>query len=152
MYETLRWSAPEHKHVPKNHEWTWAVGVVAVSAAITALLLSDVLFALLIVVAAGTLALMAHRPARVVPFELSQKGITADEVHIPYQEALAFWVLEDPEEHVLLIETRRHVHSHLVIPINGLDPEVVREHLRPHITEKELFEPLSHKILEYFGF
>src|SRR3989344_4411045 len=39
----LRWSAYEHDHIERGSDWYWALGVVAISIAITAIILHDLL-------------------------------------------------------------------------------------------------------------
>jgi hypothetical protein len=40
----------------------------------------------------------------------------------------------------------------IIIPLGNQDPDEVRNFIANYLVEKELFEPLSHKILESFGF
>ena len=72
---TLRWSAYEHEHIERGSDWFWALGVIAVSAAITSVLFGNVLFAILILVAAMTIGLVAQRPPELHEFEITEKGI-----------------------------------------------------------------------------
>jgi hypothetical protein len=40
----------------------------------------------------------------------------------------------------------------LVIPIDGMNPQEIRNHLRNYAEEIPMKEPLAHKIIEFFGF
>jgi hypothetical protein len=150
MAETIAWRALEHKHEPKEGDWFWVLGIVAVSSALTAILLSDILFAILILDAAGTLTIMSMRPAREVSFEISNRGIKADDMFFSYDIIDAFWI--NDEEHLLLINTHRPMHAHLVLPLADEDADRVRTFLSDHVPENLIVEPLSHKIMEFFGF
>ena len=70
----LRWSAYEHEHVERGAEGFWALGVVAVCIALTSILFHNTLFAILIIVAAGTIALLANIPPDIVEFEISESN------------------------------------------------------------------------------
>ena len=70
MNETITWRAEEHRHVERGSDWYWALGVIAVSSAVTAVLFNNILFALLIVVAAATLGMIASRPPAIADFVL----------------------------------------------------------------------------------
>ena len=149
---SLRWSAYEHEHIERGQDWYWALGVIAISIAIISVLLNDILFGLLIIVAAFTLALLARRPPHLVEFELSDRGIkTGQTLHL-YEEILAFWVEDQGEATpVLLVDTTKLLAPNLIIPLEGIDPTDVRAYLKEHIEEIPMKEPIAHKILEFFG-
>lgn len=148
----LRWNAYEHEHVPRGSDWYWALGIVAVSAALTSILFHDTLFAILILIAAGILAMLANVPPEIVRFEISDRGIRAGDTMHRFEEIISFWVEE--EGHVrplLLVDTIKIMAPNLIIPLENIDPHVVRSYLREHAEEVPMKEPLSHKILEFFG-
>src|SRR3989344_4172426 len=62
QHVVLRWSAYEHEHVERGSDWYWALGIVAVSAALTSILFDDFLFAVLILLAAVVLVLLSRTP------------------------------------------------------------------------------------------
>lgn len=148
--DTLTWQAAEHKHLERGPDWYWALGIIALSSAVTAILFNNILFALLIVVAAGTLGALASRPPMIADFRLGERGLSVNDTLYPYEEMFAFWVSED-EEPTLLIDTPRFMTPDLVIPLKDIDPEVVREFLRPRVLEIELYEPFLYKVAEFFG-
>ena len=148
----LRWSAYEHEHIDRGSDWFWALGVIAVSAALTSLLFGNVLFALLIVVAATTIGLIAKKPPELHEFEISDKGIRIGRTLHPYDTVISFWVDEEEEKPLLLVDTVTFMTPNLIIPIGELHPDDIRERLRPHAEEVPMKEPIAHKILEFFGF
>lgn len=148
----LRWEADEHRHVEHGSDWYWALGVIAVATSLTAVLLGDVLFAVLIVLAAITMGLIAQRPPRRIMFEISKDGIRTGETLHSYTECLSFWVDEDGDETLLLVDTTKPLSPNLVVPIGAIAADDVRTLLRPHIEEIPMKEPFSHKLLEFFGF
>jgi len=148
----LRWSAFEHEHVPRGRDWYLALGIVAVSAAITSILFHDVLFAVLILIAAGTLAMLANVPPEIVRFEISDRGIRAGDTMHRFEEVISFWVEEEGRERpLLLVDTTKFMSPNLIIPLENIDPHTVREFLRQYTEEVPMKEPLAHKILEFFG-
>lgn len=149
---SLRWSAFEHEHIERGSDWFWALGVIAVSAALTSILFSNILFAVLILLAATTIGLIAQTPPHFHEFEISDKGIRITHTTYPYAVIVSFWVDEELDEPLLLIDTTAFMAPNLVIPIGDVHPDDIREALRPHATEIPMKEPLAHKILEFFGF
>lgn len=148
----LRWSAYEHEHIERGSDWFWALGIIAVATAVTSILFGNVLFALLIVAAATTLAVIVRKPPPLIEFEISDEGIrVGDEIH-DYEEVLSFWVDDAGERPLLLVDTVKFMYPNLIIPLDGLNPEEVRAYLKERAAEIPMKEPLSHKILEFFGF
>jgi hypothetical protein len=147
----LRWQAYEHEHVERGSDWFWALGIIAVSASLTSILFANVLFALLIVVAAGTIALIAQHPPQLHDFEITEKGIRTGHMMHPFEDIISFWVEEEGEP-TLLIDTVAFMAPNLVIPLGDMDPNTVRAFLLERVEEVPMKEPLAHKILEFFGF
>ena len=147
------WSAYEHEHIERTREWFWALGIIALSGAATSILFGNILFALLIMVAAGVLTLIARMPHELHEFELSQKGIRISESLHTFDEIIAFWVeTEGGVGPTLLVDTTKFMAPNLIIPLGDTSPEEVREFLLHYTEEVPMKEPWAHKILEFFGF
>lgn len=148
----LRWSAYEHEHIERDSDWFWALGIVAICAAVVAVLFHDFFFAILIVLAATTIGMLARTPPDLMEFELSDRGIKAGGTMHRFEEVLSFWVEDhNVERPLLLVDTTKFMSPNLIIPIEGIDPHVVREYLRARVEEVPMKEPVAHKILEFFG-
>lgn len=149
----LRWSAYEHEHVERGSDWFWALGIVAVSIGLVSILFHDFLFAIVIAIAAVTIAILALHPPDLVEFEISERGIrVAGKLH-RYDEIIAFWVEDENDERpLLLIDTIKLMHPNIIIPIEHIDPHVVRSYLMEHIEEMPMKEPIAHKLIEFLGF
>lgn len=149
---SLRWSAYEHDHIERGPDWYWALAIVAVCAAITSVLLSDYLFAILILIAAVTIALISRKPPELTQFEVSDRGVRINSNLHRFDEIISFWVLEKTNDKpLLLIDTNKFLSPNLVIPIEHIDPDLVRAYLSERTSEVPMKEPLSHKVLEFFG-
>lgn len=149
----IQWSAYEHEHIERSSDWFWALGIIATCAALTSILFGNVLFALIILIAAATLALLAKRPPPFHEFELSERGIRISEEMHSYDEILSFWVeTEADDEPLLLVDTKKPMSPNLIIPIGDVDPDAIRTLLREYAKEVPMKEPLYHKVIEFFGF
>jgi len=148
----MRWNAYEHEHVQRGADWYWALGIVTISVAITAILLDDFLFALLVIVAAFTIALLARTPPDMAEFELSERGLRINEQLHRFDEIISFWVEEEKGTRpLLLIDTVKFLAPNFVIPLEHVDHRLVRSFLKEHVEEVPMREPLYHKILEFLG-
>jgi len=149
---SIRWQGYEHEHIERGRDWFWALGIAAVCIALISVLFSNTLFALLILVAAGTLALLARIPPNLTEFELSDRGVRVGDTMHRYEEILSFWVEEhDVNTPILLIDTVKWLSPNVVIPLKDVDPKQVRAFLLEHAEETPMKESPAHKILEFFG-
>ncbi|HVM73423.1 MAG TPA: hypothetical protein VMU13_00905 [Candidatus Paceibacterota bacterium] len=148
----LRWSAYEHEHIERGGDWFWALGIIAVCIALVSILFHDFLFAVVIIIAAVTIAILAFHPPELVEFEISERGIrVAGKLH-RYDEIISFWVEDEHDRApILLVDTVKFMHPNIIIPIEHIDPHLVRSYLKEHCDEVPMREPLSHQILEFFG-
>lgn len=148
----LVWSAYEHEHIERGSDWFWALGIIAVSAALTSVLFANVLFAILILVAALTIGLIARHPPELHEFEITEKGIRTGKTMHPYENVISFWVDDELEEPLLLVDTTTFMSPNLIIPLGEMEPETIRGYLQERVEEIPMKEPIAHKILEFFGF
>lgn len=151
---TLSWQAHEYVHVEKTPDWFWALGLVAVAAFVAALLLNNILFAVLILLIALVLGLFAARKPNVVRFSITPRGIRIDDTLYTYQNIKSFAIEELSPDHTpkLIIAPRGIIAPMLVIPIVDVSPDDVHDLLRTFLPEAEHGEPLSHRVMEWLGF
>jgi hypothetical protein len=149
----VRWSAYEHDHVERSSDWFWALGIVAICAALTSILFNDILFGILIILAAFTMALLARTPPELMHFELSDKGVRINGKLHRFGEIISFWVEDEHNGRpLLLIDTIKFLSPNLIIPIEHIDPTLIRAFLKERTKEVHMKEPVAHKVLEFFGF
>ncbi|MDR3570753.1 MAG: hypothetical protein P4L81_00950 [Candidatus Pacebacteria bacterium] len=149
----LRWSAYEHEFNERGADWFWALGIIAVCGAALSVLFQDTLFGILILIAAFAFGLLANTPPELATFEISDRGIRINGILHRYDEIISFWV--EDEHHkgrpLLLVDTTKFMSPNFIIPIEGIDSHLVRRFLKQHAKELPMKEPLSHKIVEFFG-
>lgn len=152
MKAPIEWQAPEYYHREKSADWYWAVGIISLSAAATAIILDNVLFGVMIIIGAFTLSLYASRRPALVNIEINETGIKIGKIFYPYGNLESFWVEETHAYPKILLKSKKVLVSHIVISTEEKDPDEIREFLRKHLTEEEQSEPLIHMIMEYLGF
>lgn len=150
--ESVRWSALEYPHRKKTADWYWVLGILAVAGAVAAFILGNILFSLLIVVGAFTVALFAARHPRIVEFEIDQRGVRADIILYPYSSLISFWILEGTEEQKILLRSSKKFMPYIIIPLGDIHPLQAHEFLIERLPEEEIAEPLSHRIMDYLRF
>lgn len=152
--ESLEWTAFEHEHIHKSSDWFWALGIIAIAAAATSIIFSNVLFAIVIVIGAFTLGINASKPPAQIRFKITRRGIIINNILHPYSTLESFWV-EDENEYEqpkLLVKSKKLLAPHIVIPIEDVSSDDVRDYVLEYLDEEEDSESLAQKIMEFFGF
>jgi hypothetical protein len=150
----LRWETAEYEHREKSSDWFWALWIIAIAGTATAIILGNVLFAILILIGAFTLSLHAVKRPRIVQFEINERGVRIGKTLYPYSTLRSFWIEDTGDEtsHKILIKSKKILATHIVIPIEHISPSEVRDLLIEYLDEEEDSESLAQKIVEYFGF
>ena len=149
----ITWEAPEHHHVDKSSDWFWVLGIIALSGAVAAFFFGNYLFALVILLGSGVMALRAVKPPRIVPFMVGRKGVRAGDRLFPYNSLDSFCIDEEDERGPQLLLKSKRTHMPLIVmPIPEEYADDIEAILRERLPEEELNEPLGYKLLELFGF
>jgi hypothetical protein len=153
MEPVFQWTAYEHEHREKGPDWYWVLGIIAVGGALMAIILGNFLFAILILVAAFSLALHAAKPPELTEFEVNEKGIVVHRTFYPYTTLASFWIDDEysPRD-TLIVKSTRLAMPYIVVPIEEISVPELREYLLQVLPEEEMREPLLQKVVEYFGF
>jgi hypothetical protein len=150
--QTLSWHTIEHWHTEKTSDWYWIVGIITVALALISIIIGNLIFAILIIVASFTLSLFASKRPRVLEAKIDRMGVTFGNTHYPYGNLESFWI-ETKEHHPRIIFKSKKVFMHfIVIFIEEVQPEDVRHALLEHLPEDEHKEPFLEKLLMYLGF
>lgn len=151
----LEWEGREYDHNPKDSDWYWVVGIIAVAGTVASLLFSNYLFALLVLIAAATLALHAAKVPPVHRFRLVEDGIyIGDQLHT-FARMISFSVLEDVEGEyppMISIKTESWLSPHLIIPLEGVDVDAIYNYFLQHVDESEHTHTLSDLVAAWLGF
>jgi hypothetical protein len=147
----IRWSVDTHEHVDRTNDWYWGLGLITLSAAAISVFLGNMLFALILLLAAGSLGVLVARGPREHEVRLTQRGLHLDGTLYKWQSVESFWVENNQNPH-LLVTTEGILHPQLVIPIG--DPnraKNVRDYLRKIAKEEEQEPHLGHHVAELLG-
>lgn len=149
----ITWEAPEHHHFEKSNDWFWVLGIVAISGALAAFFLGNFLFAIVILIGAGSMALLANREPQVIKFSVTTRGIRLGERLYPYSTMESFCLDEEnPLGPQLLLKSKRLYMPLLILPVPPDHIDDIDDLLIDRLPEEDLEEPFAHKVLEFFGF
>jgi hypothetical protein len=151
--ETLiSWEAPEHLHFEKRPDWYWIVGIVTLALTAVAIIFGNIITGIFILVASTALVLHSAKPARNIVHEINDRGIVIDGMLYPFLSLESFWIPHDEFPPKLLVKSRKTFMPLLVIYIDEVDPDSVREILLRYIAETEHRESIFKHLLEIMGF
>lgn len=134
----FEWEGHEYVFEEKSADWYWALGIIAIALFVVCVLFNNVILGLVVLAAAGAIALHAAKHPRIHRFAITEEGIIIDASLYPYETMLHFSVLEYPDPKMppaLSIKTRSLVVPHLLIPIVGPDPLEVYEYVLNHLED-----------------
>jgi hypothetical protein len=146
----ISWHVETHVHVERSNDWYWGLGLVALVSAGLALFFGNLLFALIIAIAAGSLVALLLRGPREHQVRIDPRGLSLDGTLYRWQNIDSFWVSETRRQ--LLVTTQGVLHPQLVIPLN--DPtraQNVRQYMRRHAQEEEQEPHMGEHIAEMLG-
>jgi len=150
---SVTWEAPEHHHVEKGNDWFFALAIIVAAMVVVAILFDDVLFALLIGLAGGGLAVSAAKRPSIIPFAVTIRGVRIDDELHPYATLESYAIDEDdPRGPQLLLKAKRRFMPLMVLPIPPDHIDEIESILKEKLVEEQLEEPFFMKVLELFGF
>ena len=151
--ERIEWETFENYHTPRSNDWYWMVITIAVLAAIASGFMGNLIFSVLIVITTFIIILFAQKPERQISCALTKYGILINKDLYPFEHIRSFWVSEEPNVDLLIVELNATVFSHLFIPLTQeVFPDTVRSYLTEFVPEVKYVKRFSDVLNEYFGF
>ena len=150
--EKISWTTIEYLHTEKTADWYWIVGIVTISIAVISIILSNLIFAILIIISSFTLSIFDSRKPERIHIEINNKGVQVGKTKYPYKDLTSYWVETREAHHRVLLKSKHILKPFIVIFIEEVDPEKIKEALSYSLEEEEHTEPFLEKLLIYFGF
>jgi hypothetical protein len=150
--QSIEWETYESIHIDRTPDWFWGVGLTALTLAVIGVLMENILFSILIILAAFALTLKALKVPELHHYAVTKKGVIEGNSLYLYSELKSFWISDDEYFPQLLLRSRRAYMTTIVIPLGDTDPETVHDYLIRFLDVERIEEPSSQKILEYLGF
>ena len=148
----IEWDGHEYEHKQRSEDWFWAVGVIAVSLTVVAIIFNDIIFGILILLSAFSLSLFINRPPETVHMILTEQGITRGSVKYPFSTLHSFWIDEQHPHQKILLRSQKLLMPYITIPLGGGNPERIQQALVRFIPEEFHTTSIAEKLLEYLGF
>jgi hypothetical protein len=148
----ITWHAPAHVYTEKTNDWYWSVGIITLAIAVVCFIFGQIIPGIFVIVGSISLVLVSSKPPKRVKCEINDRGIMLGRTLYPFVTLDSFWMPHDHIPPKLLVKSRRPLMPLIVIMIDEVDPEDVRDVMVKYIAEKEIHEPFLVHVLEGFGF
>lgn len=152
--QSISWQVETHVHRERSTDWYWGLGLGAVAAAGLSLFFGNILFALIIILGVGSIAVLAARGPREHWMRIDGRGVSVDGTLYRFSSIQSFWVQPETEAHEarMLVTTSGVFSPQLVIPLGTMTrAQNVRAFMRRFTQEQEQEAHLGEHLAELFG-
>jgi type IV secretory pathway component VirB8 len=146
LYE---WETMEYELNKKSTDWYWAIGVIAVCGTVASIIYGNFLFAVFIIIGAGSLILFQVKKPKVIKIAILSQGIKIDQYLYTFDSLKNFWIESDA--HRLLLTSTRFILPTIILNLEGADQDEVRELLSEKLEEKEIKHSLMAQVVDKLG-
>ena len=142
------WQAEEFQKTEKSPVWFFTLTAAGLIFFILSLIIRNYLLALIVVIAVFLIHSQSKKDPRLISFEISEKGFSADGRLSDWKEFESFWIFESRSPILLSLNFKKTWRPKLTIPLkNSQDAEEIKNILKkflPPVEEKE-------SLLDIFG-
>ena len=150
--EIIEWEAYEGLHATRSIDWFWGVGLTGVIIGIIAILLGNILLALLSIIGCATIVLLSLKTPQLRYYALTPRGIIEENKLYLWAELNVFWIQEtDPP--TLLVQSTKSFVPMLDLPLpETVDSQLVFDYLFQYIDDEFLRHSTLHQLMNRLGF
>jgi hypothetical protein len=150
---TIEWEAHEYEHKERGSDWHWAVGILAISFAVVAVIFGKIILGLLIIIGTFSLTLFINRPPEIIRGSVNERGISRGNTLYPYETIESFWIDIDHPHKKIILKSRKIFMPLIVVPIaDNVDPYRLERILSRYLKEEYHALPFVERLLEHLGF
>ncbi len=152
--EIISWSVPEFEKHKRSRAWYIVAILVALTMIVFALVASNFLFAVIIVLTSLIIILHTGREPEMIKFSITDEGIQIGRQFYDYDEIKNFAIVYKPREGVknLYFEFKSPLRHRLSVPLMDKNPLPIRENLLKYLPEdlERTAPPLSEQLARLF--
>lgn len=151
ILETLEWEAPEYNHKKRTPDFLWTIGLIAIAIAITSIWFGNLVFAIFVLVAGGSLIMFTIREPDNMSFSIKTEGLMVGKDKYEWKNIKGFNIIKGDSYGKLLIETSKYFLPVYAIPLPNSIMEEVKIELSKVIPKVEIKESASVAFAEKIG-
>ncbi len=147
--DTLYWETVEHNHSKKTADWYWVISIIALAIVVSAVILGNFTFALVITMLTIVLFMQSHRDPEIFKVGMSNKGIYVNKTFYPYEHLTSYWVETDIGVPRVIIKSSKLIMPLIIIPLDDVHPDDIEFFLGYYLDQEKLEESLLQILVEY---
>ena len=146
---TVSWEAEEYVEQKRN-AW-WFVGLILVTAALSALgvFLQMWTFIAVVVLAAVTILIRALMPPRKIKYSLDSKGLTEGGQKHLFADIRAFWILKEGDHYSAVLIPRKKIGIQIKVYFPETNGEAIVDILGAHLPMEEVRLDFIDKLIKF---
>lgn len=151
--ESIKWRAPEFEHREKSADWYWILGIVTIVGALIAVIFSNILFAMFIIISGFIMGVYGSKNPDIIECEIDKRGIRINDNLYTFVSLHSFWIDETHKHHPVLLFTSKSTLSlqmSVLLPEEIADP--VQDFLLSHMHEELQQESFTDRIMKWIHF
>jgi hypothetical protein len=134
--KSINWSFNEYAKQDRSRAWYFWTILVGAAIVLYALLTSNWLFALIIVMIGIIIIINYQQKPRQIEFEINHKGIKVNDVNYEYNQLSKFWIIyQPPKVKNLYFDFKSPFKPRLLIPLGKENPIQIKSFLRNYLEE-----------------
>jgi len=146
----FEWETLEYEHYEKSPRWFWTVGMGGAVLILFAVLTTNFLFAILLLLATFTLLLHGHQPPDKITISMGRHGVQVRHLIYPFKNLRSFWVHDQLLAKKITLRSKKAFMPYLHLPLpDNLDHEAIRLFLLEHLPEEHHEPTLIDAFVEY---
>lgn len=145
----FEWLVNEFEQHVRTRRWYIVASIIAVALVVYAVVSTNYLFAMVIVLFGIVLYLHAMQEPLQVYFAITETGIILGKKYYRFSELADFWFIYNPPEVKNMYFTLNNILKHrLQVPLMDYDPRPIRDYLNQFLSENvdQEEEPLSDRM------
>ncbi|GEM_PF-2427631 len=145
--EEISWQIEEPDHLPKNAEWFWALGILALALIVFSILLKNYLLIIIVALASLVIYVRKNKRRELIDFRLDNDGLHIDRKFYSYENFESFFIFPahiDLEsgtttlgEREVAFRFKKSLIPLLIVPFHNNDETSVRKIINKYLEENE---------------
>jgi hypothetical protein len=150
--EPLSWTTTEFEEKNRHADWVWTAGLIFGLSAAIAFFYQNLFFGIFLCIAGACIIIFALRTPEEITITLDEKTLFINDTVITTDRISHFWIDETKKPDKLLLSVRGSFVPILVLLIENIETQKIREAFSKVCPEKQIHESLGVKIFERLGF
>jgi len=148
----VTWTTLEFEEKERHSDWVWYAGLIAGIVAAISFFYGNIFFGIFAIVAGITVIMYSFHAPQPIVTTITDKGVQINHELVPYESIKQFWLDESGKQDKLLLLVKRAFLPMIILPVEGVTAETIRESLAPHLPQVEMRDSTSAKIFDRLGF